>query len=320
MALKANHPRNQHTTPQYLLRNFADSRGHVYVFDKATERVFPCSTRNVGAESHFYDFRDANGEAQTLEYFMGDVEDRAAGVLRNILERESLAGLTEEERTDLSIFVAVQQLRVPGARHWLRSFTVALRSELEQRGIDPGGVVPEMSEADVKLETLRQIGIAKESSQYIFDKVWVLNRAPPGTNFYISDNPVTQHNSTREKNSPGAGTGAASFGVEIYLPLSPTYSLLMYCRRAWRILAAAVDAPIPTDTREAIEIVNAVRTGSPITVDPPNVGHQNARQVNWASRFLISADGDFDFVRRMLRDYPTLKRPREVAIWGGVGS
>jgi hypothetical protein len=315
MALKENHPKNQHYVPECLLVNFTDKNERLHVFDKATERTFVTSMRNVAAETYFYDFRDPTGEQHTLEYFLGDVETAAGKILKGILKQGSLAHLTADERAKLSIFVAVQQLRVKGHRHRVRSIVDVVRGELGKRGIDPGDVVPEMDDEEVKLAALADIGFAKETSKHFYDKVWVLHRAPVGTRFYISDNPVTFHNADKRPGPPNLGV--SSPGIEIYLPLSPEYTLFMSCERKHRLIAA-LSTTLLRDVPEAREMVEAVRTGESILVDPPNVHFLNSLQVNRAYQRVFSADGDFDLVRRLLKDYPSLKAPPGVVVWGGV--
>ena len=47
----------QHYVPQFLLRNFTDGEGRLWVFDKQTGKPFSKSPAKVAAECGFYDYR-----------------------------------------------------------------------------------------------------------------------------------------------------------------------------------------------------------------------------------------------------------------------
>ena len=194
MALEPNHPRNQHYVPQFLLRNFANDKEQMYVFDKSNDKSFLSSTRNVAAEAWFYDFQDASGEPHSLEYFMRDLESAASVIVNGILSKQSLGHLSDEDRLNLSIFTAVQQLRVKGVRDQVKTTNESLRQALRDRGGDPDIFFPEMSAEEIKQSALDQINMAIETAPYINNKSWMLQRAPAGKRFYISDNPVTLNN------------------------------------------------------------------------------------------------------------------------------
>ena len=57
----------QHYVPQFLLRSFATGKKHrLQVFDKQAGRSFATVTRNVAAESRFYDF-EVGGQVLSLD-------------------------------------------------------------------------------------------------------------------------------------------------------------------------------------------------------------------------------------------------------------
>jgi hypothetical protein len=98
MAKKGNHAKIQHYVSQFQLRNFADERGQLRVFDKAEGRIFTLSPHGIAAEAGFYDFTDQAGKPHTVEHLLGKMETQVSGIIAGILDRQSLAHLTAKDR------------------------------------------------------------------------------------------------------------------------------------------------------------------------------------------------------------------------------
>jgi hypothetical protein len=48
-------PKQHHYVPRFYLERFVDNEGHVWVFDKVTEKVFATTPSKLARESGFYD-------------------------------------------------------------------------------------------------------------------------------------------------------------------------------------------------------------------------------------------------------------------------
>lgn len=308
-----NHPRNQHYVPQFLLRNFCDESGRLIVFDKATGRTFAASTRGIAAEAWFYDFIDADGDRLSLEYFLGRLEAKVSGILAGVLEKESLTHLSNDDRVHVSLFAAVQQLRVKAVRQRMQSLNDGILRVLAERGIDPGDVVRKMSGDEVKRVGIARIQDAKETAKFFIDKVWILRQAPNDRPFWISDNPITLHN-VLEPSQRGLG----SPGVEILLPISPRFSICFLCDHVGQVIRQVV-ADLQRYERDfgrahpgATEILRqaeVIEKGTPDLLLPEWVDHQNSLQVQYASRFVMSATDAFEKAKEMIRRNPKVKEP-----------
>ncbi len=296
MALPPNHPKNQHYVPQSLLRNFADNDGQLYVFDKAGDRRFKTQPRNIAAEAWFYDFTDAKGKSGTVENVLGILEGTVSTIIGGILERRSIGHLTKVDRKNLAQFVAVQHLRVKAFRQRMKSLNEGILKSLAQRGIDPGNVVPRLSDDDIQLEAIAQIGDAIPNANILMEKAWILHQAPDNAPFWISDNPVVPFNMLNPRHLT-----LESVGISVYLPLSPKFSLCFLCP-SWFGPGMVVTA----DEKQRAE---AVRAGTPDLLLPENVTHQNSLQVQYASNYIISSVDDFSRARLMIQKNPRLKEP-----------
>ncbi len=93
--MTSSRPKNHHYVSQFLLQGFAHgSNARIHVFDKQEERTFVSSTRNVASEVGFYDFA-VEGERQTIEPFLANMEASVAPIVRRIRQHENLKLLTD---------------------------------------------------------------------------------------------------------------------------------------------------------------------------------------------------------------------------------
>jgi len=296
MVLQPNHPKNQHYVPQFLLRNFAGKDALLCVFNKAEDRSFKTLPRGIAAEAWFYDFTDAKGKPNTAEYVLGSLEDTVSDIIAGILDRGSIGHLTAMDRKNLAQFAAVQQLRVKAIRQRIKNLNEGILRVLDERGIDPGVVVPRMTKYDVKHWAIAEIGHAIPNAKILSKKEWILQQAPDNAPFWISDNPVVLFNMVNQKDLT-----LESPGISIYLPLSANFSLCFLCP-SWF-------GPGMVVTDDEKRLANAARTGSPNMLLPANVTHQNSLQVQYSSTFVISSVNDFSLARQMIQKNPRLKEP-----------
>lgn len=315
----ANQPRIQHYVPQFLLRNFTDERGQCAVFDKAKGRSFSTSPRGIAAEAWFYDFLDGKGDTQSLEQVLGSLEASVSGIIAGIIEKQSLAHLTDDERVGLAFFAAVQQLRVKAIRERAQSLNEGILRVLAERSIDGGDVVRPWSENDLKRQAAAHIQMAQETGFYFFKKAWVLRRAPAAKPFWISDNPITLHNILDP-----AQRGLASPGVEILFPISSEFSICFMFEGHRQMIRDGVRLvqryekdhghPYP-GAADILHQAEVIEKGIPDLLPPESVDHQNSLQVQYASRFVTAPEDNFELAREMIAKNPKLKEPPGFTVW-----
>lgn len=153
----------QHYVPRFLLRHFGHGKKHqLHVFDKRTGRIFISNARNVAAESRFYDFEIA-GEPYTLETSLGVLESQAHTIFKRLLEEDTLAALSAEDRAMLSLFFAVQLTRTKAFREQWCSLPRLLGEKLRSQARNESELAGQMGsdtffklqlgDADVRCET-----------------------------------------------------------------------------------------------------------------------------------------------------------------------
>ena len=123
--------KKEHYVPQAYLKAFARG-GQLNVFDKTTGATFTSNIRDAASPRFFYDIPEldeATGVSQTLEKFFQPCEDEAACVLdalRSSLGSGEFVTVTEAQRIDLSLFLALQMIRTPEAREHFVQLSLTL--------------------------------------------------------------------------------------------------------------------------------------------------------------------------------------------------
>lgn len=314
--------KNHHYVPQFLLRQFAEPASRtLYAFDKRTLKTFSANPRNVAAENYFYEIETGWG-AVTLEPGLADLETRAAAILRPVIEAESIAALTPEDRVLLSVFFAVQFTRTRQVRESMLDMSRQIAEWLAGFGFDPDKVdgFKPMGEEDAKLLAMKMIDESRlDLSPHFLLKTWLLVRNATGEPLLLSDNPVALHNS-RPARFYG-NLGLASEGIEIHIPVTPRLSLNLMCPSFEEQVRRGHDALIKLkklNRREflkhratlafAKEFMAAVDLGKPIDLNPDNVLRENSLQVRSAERWLFSCKRDFALATEMVSTHPDLVR------------
>lgn len=158
-------------------------------------------------------------------------------------------------------------------------------------------MAPKLSEQEIQHVSLVQMHRSIENGRVFAKRRWMLQRAPDSTPFYISDNPMVIVNHLEPR-----AFAIEHHGVDIYLPISRQLTLYFVSN----MVSTALLAGLVPEARDQTE---AMCSGNVDLLAPENVQHQNSLQVQQASRFIISANGDFQVVREMIRRNPGLKKP-----------
>lgn len=309
----------QHYVPKFLLRNFGlGKKDQVWVFDKQLGRSFKTNAKNIASESRFYDF-EIDGTEHSLESVLSYVETRTKPVIEKMLSNDSTASLGAEERGTLAAFLSIQFLRTRAFRAQWADFPLLLRRKFEAMKLEvaPGSQAEELirspSENQIKIDSARMLLKAPEDyGAHFLDKHWFLARTTPAHPFWIGDNPIALQNQTDM--TPYGNLGLGVQGIEIYLPLSSTRALGMWCPSLVSKFSegAANIRALPRDLVERVArkpdrilaIDECLRTGGGLDYEPMTVMNFNSLQVARSERYLVSPTQDFSLAQRMISDHP----------------
>lgn len=185
----------QHHLPRFILQRFATGKRknpQIYAFDKHANSSLRASVRRVAAERGYYELTldKRHGIRATLEPSLSRVEAVAATLLERIVKSESLSVISRGDRTQLALFFAIQFVRGPATRVFMRYMS----EELGRVQLRLGGRAERHSDEDLKRAALNQVVGAKDYLPYFENKTWLLQRADSTQEFYISDCPLTLYN------------------------------------------------------------------------------------------------------------------------------
>ena len=316
--------KNQHYVPRFILKRFTERKEQIWVFDKKTKRKFRTNVKNVAAESGFYDF-DFKDYEVTVEPSLGGIEGNVSAILKRIIRGESIAIISDEERSVLSNFFALQFVRTPQWRHMWDDMHEALAQSIRDRGWNPEEIegFEERTEEKTKLEHMRHIYNHGEFAPHFFLKTWVLLKTTDKHPFWISDNPISLQN--MNDFGPYGNIGLAVKGIEIYFPISKTLSIGMWCsnheeqfkalyekysylkQNAPWMVAKAIGNPLYIEQLKA-----GIDTGCPIPSQPENVTNHNSLQVKCSSRFVFSRNVDFSLLEEIIETHPHMREGQKI--------
>jgi hypothetical protein len=293
--------KKQHFVPQFLLRNFADLNGKLWIYDKTTGRTFPNGVSNIGCNGYFYDDAEVTrvtGEAQFVEKLLSRAERRWSSTLKEVLERirsQPKIGLTLTERLCISQMIALQMVRTPLARDMNEQMKESLARVLakanEQDSETAAPLPEELSQIDAKnlhvTSMLNHENIA--TYQTIFNShIWIFLRASKHGSFYISDHPLAKR--PHLQGGWRSNSGIASKGIEISFPLAHDVVLLMYDRGYF--------------SKMELSDGNASDANS-----PDMLLYYNSMQVQTSQRFLYSRHNEFSHADLVLKEEPRFRNP-----------
>lgn len=308
----------QHTVPRFLLKHFSTpvkgKRLRLYAFDKSAGRAYATTPDDATVRNTFYNLDD-HPERLSLEPLLGIYEHEAAPVIADLLRHKDIRELTADDRYKLAVFVAVQRARtfgelerISGMISVLFNKMVAIGATESQAGealdLSPGG--------DHKDVFLRQLVQQVSHIKHLLSKDWYLLETKPEHPFFVSDNPVVLKNSNDF--GPYGNIGLAVPGIQIYLPLSSTLMLAMYCpsireqkiRQKQELLHNIVNAPhlIPAHRRpfEELNYLNRFADYLLMPLSEKHVMNYNALQVEYAEQYVFCGENEFSLVERMLAD------------------
>jgi hypothetical protein len=265
------HVKKQHIVPEFLLKNFSSKeQTHIWSFDKSAinERWNNEKYRAISSaptEDYFYD-KTIGVEHGSYEYVLRNNETIVAPIINRLIGCRDLNGLSEEDKSNIALFLCFQMFRTKGHLELTENILNQFNKPVE----DYIGHKIDVNYRKVWLENLEMVNTYK---QFILDKTWIL--AESNDEFYLSDNPVVFQNIAHRRKNRG-NLGINSLGVEIYLPLSSSVVLGLFCNKT-----------VP-DTKPNIKCL------------PGNIENLNWLQVIYSTKFVFSKTNNFELINKMI--------------------
>lgn len=208
-------PRRHHLVPQFYLRRFS-CKNKLRMANRASGTKVVTSVSNAAVQNDFYTLRrDDGGDSYAVERRLSQIEGHTAIALQHF------AGGTfppsEEDRLQLSVFIALQALRGTDFREDHRTMGRKLVDhiiattgpEQVRRGIRDAGHEPTDEEVQASFEHMEEslahyavepppeesiammLEMAAKVAPTFYERTWLLLRAPD-VSFVTSDAPVVR--------------------------------------------------------------------------------------------------------------------------------
>lgn len=325
--------KNQHYVPQFYLKKFAVN-DYIYVFDKTLGTQLSMkgtNIKNIASERYFYDLPidllpkelQDKVDIQFVEKSLSKIEADFHQTLNNIISRytlpisesiQSLTAISEDEKLDLSMFLAIQDTRTrdfrnstleaeeKGVRELINRFgkkaKPLIEKEFEYFKVGKVGkkkkgkerkfelVIDEQRRKQITqyehIKHLIDLDYIRELAKILTRHIWLIGVNRSSIPLYTSDNPLVRKSWKREHFF--SNTGFASEGIEIAFPITPKL-LLILCERGFHSYAEIFEQKY-------------------VDLQTENVKYYNSLQVFNSNRQIYSINNDFDLALDIFLNHP----------------
>jgi hypothetical protein len=240
--------KSHHYVPRFYLRNFSRSGKSIDLFNIGSKRLIrDAPIKGQCCRDYFY------GKNLDSEKSLSAAEGEVAQLFRLINQQVRLPRYFTAGHLLLCFHIATQARRTQYAAEVLDDMTDGMMREVMKHHHK---VTPDML-AQVRFgyddPALVSIAQATLSFPLLMDLECRALLAPRGTEFITSDNPVVMYNQFMSWRRVGSNTGLASKGLQVFFPIWPFLTLVMYDRDVYhfgRDKSAPIHMASPMDVHD----------------------------------------------------------------------
>ncbi len=237
-----------HYVSRFYLQAFASAPKRIHIFNLKRERGFEHGSLRDQCYSH-----RLYGDTDELEDAFGKLEGQVASVIHRVASTHQPPEPGSPDYVWLLSFVVLQMLRTTGARDRIQRSSTAFTKKVFDHTPPPAGFVPNQDESLVL--SLRNLGNMTAGLDGLRMHTII---APAGGEFITSDNPVYRYNQYCEGILWSGVTGALCKGLQVFLPLTPRVSLLLFDGGVYKVGKRGV-APCSQATHLDLEFLNRIQ-------------------------------------------------------------
>lgn len=247
--------KKEHYVPRCYLKRWGNSKEQVYVYDKDLKKARINNVYDVACEKFYYDidyhelsddkiaFLKSIGinpeeDEQFIEHFFAEhIETTYTELLHNIVDKELTTWhekncyfVNKKDRFELALCMAFQYLRTKETRNSIVNSSSCLEQLLKELHCSEETIeqykIKEKEEKIIQGNMLLDIDHIIGLIRSFYNLTWILGINRTNIPFYTSDNPIGTY--PHIKHPVMSMSGIGSQGVEVFLPLSPNYILIMF--------------------------------------------------------------------------------------------
>lgn len=248
--------KSHHYVPRFYLRNFSQSGKSVDLFNIDSQRIIKnAPIKGQCCRDYFY------GKTPENEKMLSAAEGEVAQLFRLIHEQVRLPHYFTAGHFLLCFHVATQAGRTQYAADAVNAITDGMVREILKH--DPSITQDMLAQvrfgyADPALVSTAQGAL---SFPLLMDLGCRVLLAPRGAEFITSDNPVVRYNQFMMWRTDGSNTGIASKGLQIFFPIWPFLTLVMYDRDVYHF-GSAKSAPVHMASARDVHELNMLQVAS----------------------------------------------------------
>lgn len=248
--------KSHHYVPRFYLRNFSRSGKSIDLFNIDSQRqIKNAPIKGQCCRDYFY------GKSPENEKSLSAAEGEIAQLFRFINEQVRLPHYFTAGHLLLCFHIATQAGRTQYAADAVNAFTDGMMREVLKH--DPSVTQDMLAQVRFGYDDPALISIGQGALHFplLMDLECRVLLAPQGTEFITSDNPVVKYNQFMMWRTDGSNTGIASKGLQIFFPIWPFLTLVMYDRDVYHF-GSAKSAPVHMASAMDVHELNMLQIAS----------------------------------------------------------
>ncbi len=219
-----------HYVPRFYLKNFASQPRRIHIFHIEKQLAIRSGSLRDQCYKH-----KLYGRTDDVEDSLSPMEGDIASVIRAIFTASRSFHLNTDEHKWILIFLALQITRTAAMAEKVNEGVDKLTKVLFSREAELEGIDLSLVKVGYENPVLHSMQHFPKIAAHLSDLVPHLLINKTTNHFITSDNPIVLYNKYCEGIKGIGTTGAASRGLQIFVPLSPTHALLFYDSKIYKV-------------------------------------------------------------------------------------
>jgi hypothetical protein len=225
--------KNQHFVPRFYLKKFSlqSQEERIGVFNIPSLKFIKSANLYEQASKNYFYGRDLK-----IENTLQNLETESAKIINFIIDKQSLPQVDSRDHQMLLMFIIALLGRTVYAADKINEVVEKYKETVSS--IDSNALSEFERDVDLTLTDAVQESLRIVVSHFplVRDLCWKLLINETEQPFITSDHPVVLYNQFLEpRKTYGSNVGLASKGLEIFLPLSPKVTLILFDKEVYRV-------------------------------------------------------------------------------------
>jgi len=252
--------KNQHFVPRFYLKKFSlqSQEERIGVFNISSLKLIESANLYEQASKNYFYGRDLK-----IENSLQQLETESAKIINSIIDKQTLPLVDSRDHQMLLMFIIVLSGRTVYAAEMIDEVVEKYKETVSS--IDSNALPESERNIDLTLTDAIQVSLKIVVSYFpiVRDLCWKLIINETEQPFITSDHPVVLYNQFLEpRKTYGSNVGLACKGLEIFLPLSPKFTLILFDKNVYRVgtrnkTRIKVDSPADIAALNLLQYINA---------------------------------------------------------------